>query len=97
MTPTNSYCRPRAMGTASWWIGHGLVLQARIDLDVLLRIVVDRQPGLLIDAPPAAPITILSLTGSGAAVSANSGCPSPILVSQATLPVSLSVAITRAG
>ena len=40
---------------------------------------------------------ILPLTGGGAAVSANSGWPSPILVSQATLPVSFSVAITRAG
>src|SRR5258705_110587 len=48
-------------------------------------------------SPPAAPITILSLTGSGAAVSAKSGWPSPILVSQATLPVSLSVLRSLSG
>ena len=46
-------------------------------------------------SPPAAPRMILSLTASGAAVSCRSAWPSARLVSQATLPVSLSVAIMR--
>src|SRR5580692_5694175 len=48
-------------------------------------------------SPPAAPTTILSLTASGAAVSCTSTCWSDRLVSQATCPLSLSVAITRVG
>ncbi len=48
-------------------------------------------------SPPAAPSTILSFTASGAAVSCTSGWPSPRLVSQATRPVSLLVAMTRGG
>ena len=55
------------------------------------------KPFLSRSGTPEAPITILSLTGNGAAVSVKSGWPSFTLVSQATLPVSLLVAMTRAG
>src|SRR5882724_9490260 len=48
-------------------------------------------------SPPAAPMMILSFTASGAAVSCRSAWPSARLASHATLPVSLSVAMTRAG
>ena len=45
----------------------------------------------------AAPLSVKDKIIIGAAVSARSDWPSPILVSQATLPVSLLVAMTRAG
>src|ERR1700722_3453656 len=48
-------------------------------------------------SPPEAPTMILSLTASGAAEKRSVGCPSDRLVSQATLPVSLLVAIMRGG
>src|SRR5215831_2323777 len=48
-------------------------------------------------SPPEAPRTILSLTASGAAVNCSPFWPSEMLVSHTTLPVPLSVAMSRAG
>src|SRR5260370_42405193 len=48
-------------------------------------------------SPPAAPIMMRSLMASGAAVMRSCGSSKLILVSHATLPVSLSVATMRAG
>src|SRR3974377_200634 len=48
-------------------------------------------------SPPEAPITILSFPASGAAEEMQPARPSDRLVSQATRPVSLLVAIMRGG
>src|SRR5262245_55392783 len=74
--------------------GAGITYLRQTSLPVLpsSAAIQSRTPGW----PPAAPTMILSLTASGAAVSCTSGW-SCRLVSHTTLPLSLSVAMTRAG